>query len=203
MSTYTVYTQTANIPTYILYQCPACGKTVVSFGSFSESSSYSDQGSFTRKELAKRKAKAGKKLVERISERSSILKNTAIPISKYYTRIQCTCPECRHSSLEKWTNSTAALRIIAGVMAFALLVYLMFAVGLNLGTCIFASFFGYGISYGIAKIGEVVCESFLIYRMRLKGAPPFASSDLRILAEKAKEYPAYANVTFLSEASHA
>lgn len=196
--TYTVYTQTAKIPTYILYQCPACGKTVVSSGSISESSSYSDQGSFTRKDLAKRKARADKKLVEHISERSKALKNTAVPVSKCYTRIQCTCPECRHSSLEKWTDPDIALKIIAGVMAFVTLVCLTFAVGFSLGTCILAGFFGYGISYGIAKVGKEICESFLIYRMRLKGTPPFASTDLRILAEKAKEYPAYANVAFLN-----
>ena len=198
MSVYTVYTKTLHVPTYVLYQCQSCKKTVVDKGSFDISASYSDEGTWTRKGVMKRELRANDRLLSEATKALSELQDTVVIIERDFRRINCQCPYCYHASLSKYDNDTIkqikkrlALIIFASIM---LIIFILSTI-MDSASTIIAMLVMIGI---LSVFGSSIFGLYDNYQIRnaYKENNPMISANKKLLIEKANASPIYRDVDF-------
>lgn len=199
MSVYTVYTRTVHIPSYVLFKCPKCGNAVVCKGSYDVASSYSNQGTWTKRGVEKRKAKSDDYLLSQISEESEKLKASVIPVGNDYRRVHCTCPCCGHSSLSKFADKKKVKDRLFWITLLSVLLLLTVVQVVSNSFHLGATLLGTVVIAGIASIfGEGILDIVenTLAKSSYKDATPMLSANRRLLKEKAASMPVYHNVDF-------
>ena len=203
MSVYHVYTKSAQIPIFVLYECPKCKSIVTTTGVYDVSVSYSDRGA-TRKRFGKRQAAAIDQLVNERNAQSDLLRREATPVHHDYQKVKCKCPKCGHASLSKITNQQKlAFYLSIAIVAIFWIVYLIkgttqqsirFEVGALIGG-IFLSLVAVGL---ISMFLEWVLNQIIKAQVAAlcRKATPMICSNRDILMEEAKRMPAYKDADF-------
>ena len=203
MSVYTVYTKTLHVPVYVLYQCQACKKLVVDKGSYDVSSSFSDEGTWTKKGVAKREQACDDRLLSEAIEAMSELQDSVVPITSEFHRINCKCPYCHHSSLSKYDKDdikhmkNRLTLIVAAVVFLALIILSIIGGGLDIGVggVILATIVATGI---LSIFGEGIIDLYNTFLMlnAYNKINPMISANKKLLKEKASASVAYRDIDF-------
>ena len=202
MSVYHVYTKTAHIPTYLVYNCQKCNVPVAVLGYYDVSGSYSDRGTWTRKGVAKREAQMNEKLEDEKNQQTANLRRVVTPIHSDYNHIKCQCPRCGHPSLgkigDKSKLSNMIMKIVLGVIGASILIGAIiqkeFSMSVILGGIIF-TLIGAGL---VTIVAEAVID--LIEKIQMKKicsqAAPLMCSNREMLMQEAKKRPAFKDTDF-------
>lgn len=201
MSVYTVYTKTLHVPVYVLYQCQSCKKTVVDKGSYDVSSSYSDEGTWTKKGVAKREQRSDERLLSEATKAMSNFQDNVVPITSGFNRVNCKCPCCYHSSLSKYDKDDIKKMknrltwIVAAIVFLALIVLSISGGGLSFGSIILVTFFTTGI---LSIFGESIIDlyNYCLMKKAYKKFNPMISANKNMLIEKASASVEYKDTDF-------